>query len=227
MAQRPFARQARGMSSPLSIQSDLEDPGAAYDRKAAGYDRLVRNRLYNRLLWGTDPADYRAFAQRAVDSGRGPLLDVAAGSAIETAAAYAASDREIVVTDRSIAMLEIAGQRIGASAAGRVRLVQADAYALPLAPHAHETVLCMGFMHIAPDPRRLLDVLLEQTAPGGQVWLSSLVAEHPVGRRYLQVLHRAGEVAAPRTAAEFATLLGGAALEVRGSMAYGVVTAAG
>lgn len=186
----------------------------------------MRSRAYNRLLWGTDPADYRAFARRAVDSARGPLLDVAAGSAIETGAAYAASDREITVTDRSVAMLEIAGRRIGAPAAGRVQLVQADAYALPGPTHRFETVLCMGFLHIAEDPARLLAALLEQTAPGGAVWVSSLVAEHRIGSRYLAALHRAGEVAAPRSAAELSARLGGIGLEVRGSMAYGVVRAA-
>lgn len=206
-----------------------EDAGAPYDRKAAVYDRLVRSRAYNRLLWGASPRDYEAFAARALADGSGPLLDVAGGSAAATASLYAAAERDVVLVDRSRAMLERAGERIaGAAPAGRaprVRLVQADALTLPLPPHSFETVLCMGFFHIVDRPADLLGALLGQLRPGGRVYFTSLVAERTVGRRYLAALHRAGEVAAPRTAAALATALGGIELEVRGCMAYGVVQA--
>ena len=69
-------------------------------------------------------------------------------------------------------------------------------------------------------PASPADALLAQAAPGGKVHATSLVAETAIGRRYLRVLHRAGEVAAPRTADELRAALGGVDLEVRGSMAY-------
>jgi len=53
--------------------------GAAYDGRAAGYDALIGSRWYNALDWGTDPADYTAFAREAVGSAEGPLLEIAAG----------------------------------------------------------------------------------------------------------------------------------------------------
>ena len=152
------------------------------------------------------------------DRVRAALLDVAAGSAAATAGLHAASGRPTVLVDRSIAMLERAGERIG-DEAPHVRLLQADALALPL-DGGFTTVLCMGFLHIVEDPRALLDALLAQAAPGGKVHATSLVAETAIGRRYLNVLHRAGEVAAPRTADELRAALGGVDLEVRGSMAY-------
>ncbi len=200
------------------IESALDDSGAPYDRKAAGYDRLVRSRTYNRLVWATSPDDYTQFAAAAIAEDDGPLLDVGAGSAAATAQLHAASGRPTVLADTSRAMLERAGERIGDDAP-HIRLLQADALDLPL-DGGFTTVLCMGLVHLFDDPGALLDALLAQTASGGVVHLSSLVAETGVGRRYLRVLHRAGEVAAPRTAAQLSDMLGGIALDVRGSMAY-------
>ena len=37
--------------------------GGPYDSRAATYDRVVGSVLYNRLLWGTSPERYRAFAR--------------------------------------------------------------------------------------------------------------------------------------------------------------------
>ncbi len=205
------------------------DEGAPYDRKAAVYDRLVRSRLYNRVLWGASPAEYEAFAAQALADGTGPLLDVAGGSAAATAELYAAATRQVVLLDRSRGMLERAGQRIAAAAGDRlspsVRLVQADALHIPLPPHGFEVVLCMGFVHIVERPMELLGALRRQVRPGGRIYLSSLVAEQPVGTRYLRALHRAGEVAVPRTAAQLAESLGGVDVRVGGSMAYAVIDA--
>lgn len=65
-------------STEAVIESAWDAPESVYDRGAATYDAMVSSRLYNRLAWGTDPADYAAFACDAVESGDGPLLDVAA-----------------------------------------------------------------------------------------------------------------------------------------------------
>lgn len=200
------------------IETALDDAGAPYDRRAATYDRLVRSRTYNRLLWGTRPDDYEAFAAAAIAEDDGPLLDVGAGSAAATAPLHAASGRPTTLVDTSTAMLERAAERIGDGAA-HVRYLQADALALPL-DGGFTTVMCMGCLHLFEDPKRLLDALLAQAAAGGTVHVTALVAETTIGRRYLGVLHRAGEVATPRTADELASALGGIELDVRGSMAY-------
>lgn len=80
----------------LSALAD-EEPETAFDRHVALYDRLVGNRL----LWGTSPYAFAAFAAAAVQDGEGPLLDVACGSAVLTAATYQATTRELVLVDRS------------------------------------------------------------------------------------------------------------------------------
>ncbi len=47
--------------------------------------------------------------------------------------------------------------------------------------------------------------LRAQLAPGGALYVTSLVAETPVAARYLALLHRAGEVATPRRQADLLT----------------------
>ena len=50
----------------LSVLPDAAAPHP-FDRwaLAATYDRVVATRLYNRIVWGTTPADYVGFEQRA------------------------------------------------------------------------------------------------------------------------------------------------------------------
>jgi len=210
----------------VTIESSGSTDGGVYDGRAAAYDRLVASRLYNRLAWGAAPGDYTAFARRAVGSASGPLLDVAAGTATATADAYRASDRTIVVTDRSADMLRVAAERIAGDGELRrgVRFVQADAFDLPFEPGGFDTVVCLGFLHLVDNRRALVDVLLAQARVGGRVFVSSLVAGNRVGDRYLRLLHRLGEVAEPRTADELADEFGVAVLR-HGSMAYLELTA--
>ncbi|MFT3835189.1 MAG: class I SAM-dependent methyltransferase [Micropruina sp.] len=209
------------MGSEPIIESAWDAPETVYDRGAATYDAMVGSRLYNRLAWGTDPADYAAFAGEAVASADGPLLEVAAGTCAASAEAYLASPRPLVITDRSRGMLALAAQRL--TVAGRprsgTRLVQADAFALPFPPGGFDTVLCLGFLHLVEDVAPFVDGLRAQLRPGGRLFASSLVAATPVGTRYLGVLHRLGELARPRTADELADLFG-VPVRRRGSMAY-------
>ena len=54
------------------IYSALENyTGAAYDSKAVMYEKLVSKKLYNKIIWGTSPEDYKEFAYKAINSSRG------------------------------------------------------------------------------------------------------------------------------------------------------------
>ncbi len=154
--------------------------GAAYDGRAAGHDALIGSRWYNALAWGTDPADYTAFAREAVGSAEGPLLEIAAGTAVATAALYSDSRRPITVTDQSGDMLDLARRRTGSVG---VRFAQADAFAPPFAPSSFDTVLSLGFLHMVDDVDGYVSGLRRLLRPGGALYLTSLVAESRRGPR--------------------------------------------
>lgn len=198
------------------------EQGAPYDRRAATYDRLVTNRVYNRLAWGTGPADYEAFAGEAVAAGVGPFLDVGCGSAAFTAAAYRGVSRPLVLVDRSLEMLGRASERLAVEPAA---LVQADLLDLPFTAGRFAAVACFGVLHVLDEPWAALRALRDQLAPGGRMFVSMLVADRGIGRAYLTALHRTGEVGPPRRAEELADAaraVFGATCEVRrtGSMAW-------
>lgn len=196
-----------------------------YDRRAGLYDRMVRSRLYNRLAWGTSPDDYEDFAARALADGDGPLLDAGCGSAAATAALYRSADRQLVLADRSGAMLQLAAARIGER--DGVRYVQCDLEAPPFGPREFGVVACFGVLHLVEDVPRWVSRL--RALSRGRVFLSALVADRPLSRSYLHALHRAGEVATPRTAADFRAAVragaGGSEVDVRvrGAMAYAIL----
>ncbi len=214
------------------IESAVHDAGAPYDRRAMIYDRLVRSRMYNRAAWSCAPDDYAGFAAAAFASAGGPLLEAAAGSAAATAELHAGSRHPTVLVDLSRAMLARAARRIAVAGddgepnelPAHVRLVQADLLALPFSPGGFTTILGLGLTHLFDDLPSLVAALRAQLAPGGQLYLAGLVAHTRRGRRYLEILHRAGEVAVPRTAAELHVALGRPEdFRTTGCMAYAML----
>ena len=109
--------------------------------------------------------------------------------------------------------VERAGRRIAAAnghgvVPEQVRLVQADLFALPWPAASFSTVLGLGLLHLFDDLASLLAALGAQLSSGGEDYVAGLVAETRRGRRYLELLHRADEVASPRTAEQLHTALG-------------------
>ncbi len=211
------------------IESEGQDAGAPYDRRAAIYDRLVRSSMYNRLAWSCAPDDYAEFAAAAFASAGGPLLEAAAGSAAATAELHARSQHPTVLVDLSRAMLARAARRIAAAGAdgeanelpARVRLVQADLLALPFSPGGFNAVLGLGLTHLFDDLPALVAELRAQLAPGGQALSRWSRRAHPPRPPVPGLLHRAGEVAVPRTARELHVALGRPeAFRTTGCMAY-------
>ncbi|POH60197.1 class I SAM-dependent methyltransferase [Arthrobacter glacialis] len=199
-------RQLRQLDGGLLTALEPDDRGSAYDGRAAMYDRVIGSRLYNRLVWGSSPATYADFAATAVNRGHGPMLDVGCGSAVFTAAAYSSTDRPLILVDRSLGMLARAAERLDARGihSGRVAYIQADLFDLPFRPQAFSTVASFGMLHLFEDLAGTMSALKSQVSPGGSLHATSLVGESPIGRRALALLHRSGEVAAPRTEGELA-----------------------
>lgn len=108
-----------------------------------------------------------------------------------------------------------------------VLLVQADLTALPFSPHGFTTVLGLGLIHLFDDAPELVGKLRAQLAPGGKLYLAGLVAETRRAGWYLKLLHRAGEIATPRTSEELYVQLGRPAeFSTTGCMAYATLPAA-
>lgn len=222
MAGRPVRVIEPGIWSVLPAGT----PGQPYDGRARAYDRMIGSRAYNRILWGTSPGAYRAFARQAVTSGaEGWLLDAGCGTMLLTAAAYAAAPgRPVLAIDQSLGMLRRAKERVAALGATNVTFLQADLRDLPLRDGVFATVLSMGMVHLFDDAAPVLRSLGRVLGPGGALYVTSLVKGRVVGDAYLRLLQRAGEVAAPRTVDGLSAVLresvGHCDVRVEGSMAY-------
>lgn len=125
-------------------------------------------------------------------------------------------------------MLDRAARNIAAAASGHVpahvRFERADLRSLPFASQGFTTVLGLGFTHLFDDIAGVVAELRRQLAPGGHLYVAGLVGATRRGRRYLRLLHRAGEVATPRTAEELHHLLGRPQdFHTIGCMAYAVL----
>lgn len=201
-----------------------------YDQRAAVYDFLVGSRVYNRLVWGSSPAQYAAFARSAVHAPpRGPLLDAACGSLLFTAEAHVHCGRSVVACDQSLDMLRRARQRLmklSGSNYGDIFLVQADLTDLPFRQSVFQTVLCMNVLHHYADAAALMRNLQRLLAAAGQLHLTSLVLNgRMIGDAYLRLLHRQGWIVRPRSVAELNGLIESALrqspnITMAGNMAY-------
>lgn len=199
-----------------------------YERRAAAYNAMVRSPLYNTVAWGTHPERFVEFAARAVGSASGPLLEVAAGTASATRLMHIAGRRQTTIVDSSAPMLEIAERSIAAAAGGSVpEWIGFECRdLLEAAPgDSYETILGMGLLHLVPDVPVVVDALLDQLQSTGTLYFSSLIRGTRRSSAYLDLLHRSGEVAAPRTLGELrAELMRSRASRVEvynhGSMAY-------
>jgi ubiquinone/menaquinone biosynthesis C-methylase UbiE len=206
-----------------------EDEVAHYDDKATAYDRLAASRIYSRLAWGIVPERFTRYIEDALASrSTGWVADVAAGSCVASAEAYVGCSRPILVLDRSIVMLRLGIarlRRIAGHVPENVVFLQGDANALPLRTDSMSTVLCHGAFHVFEAPEPVCTEWVRVLAPGGSLFVTSLVRGRAFGDAYLRLLHRAGEVAPPRSAAEFAAAIhpfwsGEPRLESQGNFAF-------
>lgn len=200
-----------------------------YDSKVGAYDALVGNRFYNRLVWGNWPANYAAFCRQALEPARGELfLDAGCGSLVFTAAEYArAHDSGVVLLDRSLGMLARGRQRIKkllGHVPNNIVFIQGDIFHLPFVDGAFASVGCFGLLHMFEEKLALLAELERVRRPQGQLLATSLVGNNALGRRYLEALKNAGEVARCETSESLAEILGQSPsrYEIRttGNMAY-------
>ena len=108
------------------------------------YDRLMVPLIFRPVA--------EEMARRARALGPRLILETAAGTGVVTQALHEAlRDAEIIATDLSPPMLEVAGRRVHAE---RVRFVQADAQDLPFESSSFDLVLCQFGSMFFPDKVR-------------------------------------------------------------------------
>ncbi|MET9774349.1 class I SAM-dependent methyltransferase [Streptomyces sp. NPDC006367] len=126
---------------------------------------------------------YTRYARR---DGPGPaaprVLDVGTGTGPAALAAARAGVR-VVGLDRETGLLRAAAARADGTRAGRtVRLVAADALALPFASGVFDLVLSTFGVMFAPDPARAAAELVRVCRPGGLVAVASWTPDGVLGR---------------------------------------------
>ncbi|HKO97426.1 MAG TPA: class I SAM-dependent methyltransferase [Pyrinomonadaceae bacterium] len=204
-----------------------------YDKRAAAYDSVVSTWLYNRLMWGTSPHDYIAFAREAIGSHPAAcILDAGCGSMLFTAQVYIASDRQVIAFDQSLRMLRRARARLrdlAGAVPDRIILLQADLSDLVFRPRRFQTIFCMNVLHQLAGAAELIPKLRVLLAEGGQLYLTSLVSNgRVVGDRWLRTLYKTGEFVSPRSGVELNKLLQdsldeGVSFRMKGNMAFATV----
>ena len=99
-----------GIYSAIEKENRISD----YDEKVKGYDALIGNGIYNKIIWGNSVKNYHSFCQDALDTASdGVVLDAGCGSLVFTAEVYAKStNKQIILLDRSLGMLERAKERL-------------------------------------------------------------------------------------------------------------------
>ncbi len=105
----------------------------------------------------------------------GRLLDIGTGTGrmIEL---FAASAEHSTALDRSPEMLRLARAKLQHLASGRIDLVQADFYTLPLADGSFDTILLHQVLHYAQNPQAVIDEAGRVAAPGAQIAIVDFAA---------------------------------------------------
>ena len=208
-----------------------EDERASdYDDKVKGYDALIGNGLYNKLIWRNDVANYHDFCVEALNGNPANMvLDAGCGSLVFTAKAYASStNQQIVLLDRSLGMLRKAKERLEALCEGKVPehivLIQGDIFDLPFVDNAFDVVMSQGLLHMFDDKEKLLTELERVKQESGTIFFTSLVGNNLLAKGYLFLLKKAGEVATVYDSEALASILKRMPFEYKiesiGNMAY-------
>ncbi len=99
-------------------------------------------------------------------SGKGRVLEVAAGTGIVTTA-IARTSGYVVATDYAAAMVEELRRRVQDSRLDNVTCEQADIFSLPYSDGEFDAVVAANVLHLVPDLPAAIEGLRKVTKPGG------------------------------------------------------------
>jgi phosphatidylethanolamine/phosphatidyl-N-methylethanolamine N-methyltransferase len=153
---------------------------SAYARWAPVYD----------LVFDKVMAPGRRALAEAANRPNGKVLVVGVGTGLELP--YLSPTRQIVGVDLSLAMLQLARNRIRKTDLGNVAgLLVMDAMRLGFPDNSFDVVAAPYVLTVVPDPVHTLDEMLRVTKPGGElVLVNHFGGESPVLARAERILAR-------------------------------------
>ena len=186
-------------------------PKGTYDSgMAAAYDKMISSKLYNRLMWGSTPADYQAFAAENISEHKtGAVADIGCGSLSFTAEIYAKQKNEILLCDFSTEMLKMGKKRLESygTIPSEISFIRANALDMPLANKSMQTVVSYGFINVIENRTDLLNEIHRILKPNGNLHITSLCTNRKLSARYLKLLHKKGHVATPLSSEELINIV--------------------
>ena len=204
----------------MNTPAQLVEPGiytsfetiqpSAYDAKAYAYEWLVKQGLYNRLMWGTRPSDYSGFAYRAVQGNPSEILDIGCGGLSQTHCVYRELSTPAVLLDSSLNMLRLGKKRIEDSLAQlpqNLAFLQAEAFLLPFADDSFERVVSFGMIHLFDQKQDFIREALRVLKPDGTFYFSVLTTDRHLSKKYLLFLQRKNEVGLPVSSEEMVSMI--------------------
>src|SRR5690606_7826430 len=170
--------------------------GAAYDNKAVLYEKLVSKKIYNKIIWGTSPEDYKKFAEKAINSSGGTLIDAGCGGLIQTSEIYLRAKDHCVLVDNSSEMLKIAKGRLtkqDEKLSQHIHLLQADVFNLPFPDQVFDTVCSFGMIHLFDKKQEFVNETLRTLKSGGSFYYSTMTTKRPISKFYMGLLRKNNE----------------------------------
>jgi len=128
-----------------------------------------RQHAWNKLEWSI-PAEDRHGRFLDIGCGCGSGLVAALQHGFESATGIDRSFKEFHWFD--ICEFDAVCNAYGVSAA-RATLIEGDAFAVTLQPHAYQCVLLLDSIEHVPNPRRFIDIAARCAAPGGYLFIDT------------------------------------------------------
>ena len=184
-------------------------PNTPYDKKAKAYEKLVALKLYNKLMWGTLPEDYRTFNKIAILNSKGTSIDLGCGGLVHSAPIYANAKGRFILLDGSLEMLKIAKNRMGKicnKTPENIRFLQANALNVPFQDSTFDSILSFGLIHLFEEKEKFICEVIRLLKPGGKFYISALTSDRKFSKYYMCFLQKQGEIATPLHSEQFIEL---------------------
>ncbi len=117
------------------------------------YDRVVKNALFLKLVWGVNKSKIPYFAESISKFSDGSILDVPCGTAFFGIEAYKAKPNSLFIAlDYSIGMLRVAKKRCEEAGIENVIFVRGDVSNLPFKDKSLDGCFSLNGFHAFPKP---------------------------------------------------------------------------